>query len=55
VLGRVAVDEKSNEIPAVQDLPRAFASLVGAVVTIDADAHTQTERRRSSSARALTT
>ena len=42
VLGQVAVDEKSNEIPAVQDLLRAFASLVGAVVTIDA-MHTQTD------------
>jgi len=42
VLGQVAVDEKSNEIPAVQDLLRAFASLAGAVVTIDA-MHTQTD------------
>ena len=36
VLGQVAVDEKSNEIPAVRDLLKAFASLAGAVVTIDA-------------------
>jgi hypothetical protein len=36
VLGQVAVDEKPNEIPVVQDLLRAFASLAGAVVTIDA-------------------
>jgi hypothetical protein len=36
VLGHVAVDEKSNEIPAVRDLLKAFASLVGAVITIDA-------------------
>jgi predicted transposase YbfD/YdcC len=42
VLGQVAVDEKSNEIPAVQDLLKAFASLAGAVVTIDA-MHTQTD------------
>jgi predicted transposase YbfD/YdcC len=42
VLGQVAVDKKSNEIPAVQDLLKAFASLAGAVVTIDA-MHTQTD------------
>jgi len=36
VLGQVAVEEKSNEIPAVWDLLKAFASLAGAVVTIDA-------------------
>ena len=36
VLGQVAVDAKSNEIPAVRDLLKAFASLAGAVVTIDA-------------------
>ncbi len=40
VLGQVAVDEKSNEIPAVRDLLKAFASLAAAVVTIDA-MHTQ--------------
>ena len=40
VLGQVAVDEKSNEIPAVRDLLKAFASLAGAVITIDA-MHTQ--------------
>jgi predicted transposase YbfD/YdcC len=40
VLGQVAVTAKSNEIPAVRDLLRAFASLAGAVVTIDA-LHTQ--------------
>jgi predicted transposase YbfD/YdcC len=40
VLGQVAVDAKSNEIPAVRDLLKAFASLAGAVVTIDA-LHTQ--------------
>jgi hypothetical protein len=40
VLGQVAVDAKSNEIPAVRELPKAFASLAGAVVTIDA-LHTQ--------------
>jgi predicted transposase YbfD/YdcC len=36
VLGQVAVDEKSNEIPAVRELLKAFASLAGAVFTIDA-------------------
>ena len=40
VLGQVAVDAKSNEIPAVWDLLKAFASLAAAVVTIDA-MHTQ--------------
>ena len=39
-LGQVAVDEKSNEIPAVRDLLKAFASLTGVVITIDA-MHTQ--------------
>ena len=42
VLGQVAVDAKSNEIPAVRDLLKAFASLAGAVVTIDA-MHTQAD------------
>jgi hypothetical protein len=42
VLGQVAVDAKPNEIPAVRDLLRAFASLAGAVVTIDA-LHTQSD------------
>jgi predicted transposase YbfD/YdcC len=40
VLGQVAVDAKSNEIPAVRDLLKAFASLAAAVITIDA-MHTQ--------------
>ncbi|HEX4093624.1 MAG TPA: ISAs1 family transposase [Trebonia sp.] len=40
VLGQVAVDAKSNEIPAVRDLLAAFADLAGAVVTLDA-MHTQ--------------
>src|SRR6266704_3797130 len=40
VLGQVAVDEKSNEIPAVRELLEAFTDLAGAVVTIDA-MHTQ--------------
>ena len=39
-LGQVAMDAKSNEIPAVRDLLKAFASLAGAVITIDA-LHTQ--------------
>jgi len=42
VLGQVAVDAKSNEIPAVRELLKAFASLAGAVITIDA-MHTQTD------------
>ena len=42
VVGQVAVDAKSNEIPAVRDLLKAFASLTAAVVTIDA-MHTQTD------------
>ena len=40
VLGQVAVEEKSNEIPAVRELLKAFADLAGAVFTIDA-MHTQ--------------
>jgi predicted transposase YbfD/YdcC len=40
VLGQVAVDAKSNEIPAVRKLLKAFADLAGAVLTIDA-MHTQ--------------
>jgi predicted transposase YbfD/YdcC len=40
VLGQVAVEEKSNEIPAVRELLKAFADLAGAVITIDA-MHTQ--------------
>ena len=40
VLGQVAVQDKSNEIPAVRELLTAFADLAGAVVTIDA-MHTQ--------------
>jgi predicted transposase YbfD/YdcC len=40
VLGQVAVDAKSNEIPAVRELLKAFAGLAGAVITIDA-LHTQ--------------
>jgi hypothetical protein len=36
VLGQVAVEEKSNEIPAVRDLLKAFAGLAAAVITIDA-------------------
>ena len=42
VLGQVAVDGKSNEIPAVRDLLKAFADLAGAVITIDA-LHTQSD------------
>jgi hypothetical protein len=42
VLGQVAADEKSNEIPAVRELLKAFADVAGAVFTIDA-MHTQTD------------
>ena len=42
VVGQVAVEEKSNEIPAVRDLLKAFASLASAVITIDA-MHTQSD------------
>jgi predicted transposase YbfD/YdcC len=42
VLGQVAVEEKSNEIPAVRDLLKAFACLAAAVITIDA-MHTQSD------------
>src|SRR5271170_3284468 len=42
VLGQVAVDEKSNEIPAVGELLKAFADVAGAVFTIDA-MRTQTD------------
>ena len=40
VIGQVAVTAKSNEIPAVRELLKAFADLAGAVITIDA-LHTQ--------------
>jgi predicted transposase YbfD/YdcC len=36
VLGQVAVDAKSNEIPAVRELLKAFAGLAGAVLAIGA-------------------
>jgi hypothetical protein len=42
VLGQVAVDAKSNEIPAVRELLKAFTDLAGAVITIDA-LHTQSD------------
>ena len=42
VPGQAAVEEKSNEIPAVRDLLKAFASLAAAVITIDA-MHTQND------------
>jgi predicted transposase YbfD/YdcC len=42
VLGQVAVAAKSNEIPAVRELLKAFAGLAGAVITIDA-LHTQAD------------
>jgi hypothetical protein len=40
VLGQVAVDAKSSEIPAVRELLKAFTDLAGAVITADA-LHTQ--------------
>jgi predicted transposase YbfD/YdcC len=46
VLGQVAVTAKSNEIPAVRELLKAFASLAGAVITIDA-LHTQADTARA--------
>src|SRR5581483_1537957 len=42
VLGQVAVDARSNEIPAVRELLKAFADLAAAVITIDA-MHTQSD------------
>ena len=42
VLGQVAVDAKPDEIPAVRELLKAFTSLAGAVITIDA-MHTQSD------------
>jgi predicted transposase YbfD/YdcC len=42
VLGQAAVAAKSNEIPVVRDLLKAFTDLAGAVITIDA-MHTQSD------------
>jgi DDE_Tnp_1-associated len=42
VLGRVAVDAKSDEIPAVRELLKAFTDLAGAVITVGA-LHTQSD------------
>ena len=50
VLGQVAVNEKSNEIPAVRDLLTAFADAAGAVFTIDA-MHTQADTAKAILAR----
>jgi hypothetical protein len=50
VLGQVAVDAKSNEIPAVRELLKAFAGLAGAVITIDA-LHTQADTAQAIIAR----
>ena len=44
VLGQVAVDAKSNEIPAVRELLKAFTDLAGVVITAGA-LHTQRTRR----------
>jgi predicted transposase YbfD/YdcC len=46
VLGQVAADEKSNEIPAVRDLLKAFADLAGTLITLDA-MHTQHDTARA--------
>jgi predicted transposase YbfD/YdcC len=46
VLGQVAVDEKSNEIPAVRELLKGFGDLTDAVITLDA-MHTQTGTARA--------
>jgi|SRR5271170_120095 len=48
VLGQVAVDAKSDEVPAVRELLKAFADLAGAVITAGA-LHT-----RSDTAQAIT-
>ena len=45
VPGQAAGDAKPNEIPAVRELLKAFASLAGAVITIDA-LHTQSDTAR---------
>ena len=50
VLGQVAADAKSNEIPAVRELLKAFVGLAGAVITIDA-MHTQHDTARAILAR----
>jgi predicted transposase YbfD/YdcC len=50
VLGQVAVDGKSNEIPAVRELLKAFADLAGAILTIDA-MHTQHDTAKAILAR----
>jgi predicted transposase YbfD/YdcC len=50
VLGQVAVDAKSNEIPAVRELLKAFADLAVAVITIDA-LHTQHDTAKAVLAR----
>ena len=42
VLGQVAVEAKSNEIPTVRKLLKAFADLAGAVITFGA-LHTQSD------------
>ena len=54
VLGQVAVDAKSNEIPAVRELLKAFASLA-VPSSRSAPCTRRLIRRRSSSARARTT
>jgi hypothetical protein len=56
VLGQVAVTAKSNEIPAVRELLKAFPGLAGAVITIDAlpgPGSAARPRSRRSAARSL--
>ena len=47
VLGQVAVDAKSNEIPAVRELLKAFTDLAGAVITVAPCTRRATPRRPS--------
>ena len=48
VLGQVAVTAKSNEFPAVRELPKAFTDLARAVITIERCIRRPTPRRPSS-------
>jgi predicted transposase YbfD/YdcC len=50
VLGQVAVDSKSNEIPALRELLKAFADLACAVLTMDA-LHAQHDTAQAALAR----
>ncbi|WP_328939906.1 ISAs1 family transposase [Streptomyces tauricus] len=50
VLGQIAGDAKSNEIPAVRDLLKAFTDQAGAVITVDA-LHTQSDTAQAITSR----